>query len=388
MNTLRIISDKSRYVVAALLVAFSVFVPVMANAAQLEDRSIQLSSSTKSATSVSYGVEFTAPTAGAETIVLDFCKNSPLIGQTCDAPTGFSASGAGVSTSGYSLGSATASKVVVTKTVASTAGQTLNFTITGITNPSTSEDALYARILTYGTGDTAYTDGDTIGSPRDTGSVALAITDGIAVSGDVLESLTFCISGEAIDDGCVGGGASAPALTAPTLKLGKDLGNGVVALQSDEVSTGSVHTQITTNAASGAVVRLKSSATDCGGLVRAGATDNTTGCGIAPALLSDVLDADAGAKFGVKLATATNGTVSDGAYAAANANYNTSNYRMNYLSGNATGVTSVYGDDFLNTAGAPALNKNMELTFGAKAANNTPAGSYSAALSLIATGKF
>lgn len=88
MNTFRIISDKSRYVVAALLVAFSVFVPVFVSAAQLENRSIQLSNSTKSATGVTYNVEFTAPTAGAETIVVDFCRNSPLIGQTCAATRG------------------------------------------------------------------------------------------------------------------------------------------------------------------------------------------------------------------------------------------------------------------------------------------------------------
>lgn len=63
---------------------------------------------------------------------------------------------------------------------------------------------------------------------------------------------------------------------------------------------------------------------------------------------------------------------------------------MNFTTGAnpASGVTSTYGDQFLTTSGAPALNKNMTLTFGASAANNTPAGSYSADLSLIATGKF
>ena len=380
MNTLRIISDKSRYIVAALLVAFSVFVPMLASAAQLSERSIELSSSVNAATGVTYNVEFTAPTGGVETIVIDFCGNSPLIGQACTPPTGFVASGAGVSTSGYTLGSATPSKVVVDKTVASTGGDTLSFAVTGITNP-TSTGPLYARILTYIDGATAYTDGDTIGTPSDTGSVALSITDGIAVSGDVLESLSFCVAGEAIPDEC-----DLTGLDAPTLKLGDDMGNGVVALQSNNVSEGNVFTQISTNAVNGAVVRLKSNTTGCGGLLRAGPGTVPERCSIAPALLTDVLDADADAKFGVKVTAGTDSGDAEGAFQA-NANYNGTNFRMNYVDANS-GVTSTYGDEFLNTNDAPALYKNMQLTFGAKAANNTPAGSYSADLSLIATGKF
>jgi hypothetical protein len=61
---------------------------------------------------------------------------------------------------------------------------------------------------------------------------------------------------------------------------------------------------------------------------------------------------------------------------------------MGYVSGDATGVTSTYGDPILDTAGAPVNNMGMPLTFGASAANDTAAGLYSADLSLIATGKF
>jgi hypothetical protein len=61
---------------------------------------------------------------------------------------------------------------------------------------------------------------------------------------------------------------------------------------------------------------------------------------------------------------------------------------MNYVSGDATGVTSTYGDPILNTAGAPANNQNMPLTFAASINNNTPAGDYSATLGLIASGTY
>lgn len=383
MNTLRIISDKSRYVVAALLVAFSVFVPVMVNAAQLEDRSIEMSTSTKAATA-NYNIKFTAK-AGAGSAVIDFCDNSPLLGQSCGTSgvlAGFSLASATVGGGFTKDAASTATKLVVTGTIS--AG-TVTIPVTGVTNPS-SAGSIYARIVTYsGTGATAYVSA-TPGAHVDDGSVALSITDGIAVSGDVLESLSFCVSGAAIDDGC-----DTTGNPAPTLKLGEDMGNGVIALSPDTVSAKPVYTQITTNAVGGAIVSLKSSASDCGGLVRAGAADNAAGCGIKPALLADVFsDATTGkALFGVKTSTATDGTGGEGDYVPVG-NYGNTNYLMNFTSGAnpSTGVTSPYGDQFLTTSGAPAINKNMTLTFGAQAANNTPAGSYSASLSLIATGKF
>lgn len=397
MNTFRIISDKSRYVVAALLVAFSVFVPVMASAAQLTTRSVELSSSTKGATA-NYTVNFTAA-ADAGAVVVDFCSNSPLLGQECDAPGGLSLSAATVG-GGFTkdAGESTANKLVATGTIDVSTEDEISIPITGVVNPADA-GTIYARIVTYvdGTAAGAY-DSSTVyhatnnpnnpGTHIDDGSVAISITDGIAVSGDVLESLSFCVSGVAIDDGCET--STAPG-SAPTLKLGEDMGNGVVALSTEDVSSKPVYTQITTNAVGGAIVSLKSSASDCGGLVRAGAEDNEAGCGIKPALLADAFnDATTGkALFGVKTATATNGTGGEGAYVPVG-NYGNTNYLMNFTEGAnpSSGVTSPYGDQFLTTSGAPAINKNMTLTFGAQAANNTPAGSYSANLSLIATGKF
>jgi hypothetical protein len=43
---------------------------------------------------------------------------------------------------------------------------------------------------------------------------------------------------------------------------------------------------------------------------------------------------------------------------------------------------------FLETAGGPANNKNMMLTFGVGTSNSTPAGTYSTNLNLIAVGTF
>lgn len=376
MNTLRIISDKSRYVVAALLMAFSVLVPTLASADQVTERSIALSSSTKAASSVTYDVKFTAvQSAGA--FVVDFCTNSPLAGQSCTQPSGMVATSATTSASGVTMGTNTASKIIAVKSI--TAGEQVDVAFTGITNP-TDAGNLYARIFTFPNSTDAGSYTSTAIGPNvvDQGSVALYITDGVAVSADVLESLQFCVSGGELTANC--GGA-----TAPVLKLGEDTGNDIKALASNAVSTGVVYTQMTTNAVNGAVVRLKSS-NSCGGLMRVGATV----CDIAPALTSGVAEGEA--KFGVKLGTATAASGASNAIGTIrpflSSAYNTSTYALNYAANNATGVTSAYGDELLDTQDAPVNNQNMPLTFGASINDNTPAGTYSTNLSLIATGKF
>lgn len=310
------------------------------------------------------------------------------MGNNCNPPTGFNASSAASTTSGFTDVTGTTSKVVVVGTIG--AGANISVDITGIHNP-TSAGVLYARIVTFtdSTGANAYTSA-TPGTHIDEGGLALSITPTIGVSAAVLESMTFCVSGEAIAENCVGGGASAPALTAPTVKLGNTVG-GITVLDAGDVYTGTVNTQISTNAASGAIVSLKSNTTGCGGLVRAGAASNSAGCGIAPALATDITAGEA--KFGVRTGTAAGvGTKFNGTYrpfdGGSGAYYSNTVYKLNYASGDGTGVTSTYGDPFLDTNSAPVNNMGMALTFGASAANNTPAGNYSASLSLIATGKF
>jgi hypothetical protein len=359
----------------ALLLA--VVLPTIVGAAQLTERSIAVSSASKSATGVTYTIKFKSATA-AVGAVIDFCKNTPLVGEACTAPTGFttaSATGTGV----VSLAPDAPNTVEVTQAIS--AGAETTITIGGITNPSET-GPFYARIVTYSNGNLSnYQDPENLGSGVvDQGSASIIITDSIGVSGAVLESMTFCVSGQAISDNCAG-------TSSPTLKLGEQTGD-IIALTPGVLSTGSIYTQITTNSASGAIVSLKSNTTGCGGLVRAGATN----CDIAPAMASDIVDNDTSAKFGVKTATVAGGTGTFQPYdptpLTPNPYYSSSVFKMNYIIGDATGVTSTFGDPFLDTAGAPATNKNMTLNFGATVTNQTPAGLYSADLSLIATGKF
>lgn len=364
----------SLLVIVALLCA--VTAPALTLAAQLTERSIALTSASVDATDVTYDIHFTAAGA-ADAFVIDFCSNTPLIGETCDAPDDFDASGATSATVGFTDVSALdANTVVVTGTIA--AEDEVVVALDGVDNPSVA-GPVYARIVTYDT-DThadAY-DSENLGTGNvDEGSIAVSITPTIGVSGSVLESMTFCVSAAAITTDC---GTTTP----PVLKLGETVGD-VVALVSSEVSDGSIYTQMSTNAVSGAVVRLKSNTTGCGGLRRAGAP---TACNITPALNTGISAGEA--KFGVKTAATTNtgsnpiGTLQP----VSGSGYNNSTYALNYVAGNATGVTSEFGDPFLDTNNAPANNKNMQLTFGASVSSSTPAGQYSADINLIATGKF
>lgn len=347
-------------VVAAIAPGLTAFV----SAAQIENRSIALSSAAASATNVSYDINFTA-TQAAGAFTVEFC-DSPVIGTACAPVTGFTAAGANVSTASATDGfSAAGTATKVTVEGAMTAGP-VQVELVGINNP-TQVSNLYARIISYADG-TAATAGTT---PLDTGSVALAFTDKIGVSAAVPETMSFCVSGQTIAADCGG------TITAPSVKLGETVGTQV-ALVAGTVSKASIYSQISTNAANGAVVNLKSNATDCGGLIRAGAP---TKCDIGPA--SSGIDGSV-ALFGVKVTGAAQ--TASGIFQAVGG-YAT-DYHMGFTIGNTAGVTSTYGDEVLNTDGKPANNQNATLEFGATVTNSTPAGLYTADLSLIATGKF
>ncbi len=377
-----IISKRLLYGVSALLVALGVIiVPSLASADALAERSIQPSSASISAaaTSVQYTVRFTAETAAGAVVVL-FCDNSPVVTEDCDAPTGMSVAGAAAGTGVTSVASATANRINATATVSDTGETSLNFT--GLTNPTVA-GTIYARILTFvdGTAAGAYVVGTNPPAIIDSGAVAMYFDESVNVYGTVLETLSFCVSGAAIAADCTG-------VVAPNVRLGEEVTTGVYALNSGALSTGTLHTQISTNAASGAVVRLKSSAS-CGGLMLAG----TSTCPIEAALGTTVAAGEA--KFGVRTGTAVDaaggalvGTLRP--YANPTAFYDNTNYKFNYSSTNPTteGVTSTWGDPFLDTNNEPATNVNMPLTFAASVTSQTPAGLYSTDLSMIAVGKF
>lgn len=362
-------------VVAAIAPGLTAFV----SADQLATRSITLSSASAKATGVNYDVNFTSVKA-AGAFVIEFCTDSPVIGVSCAAPVGFNASSVevGTGTTGTFTATGTANKIVAVGTIA--AASPVHVEFTGITNPD-SPTNLFARIVSYDTetNANAYTSTN-IGSDtvvKDTGSVALKITDNIGVSAAVPETMSFCVSGQTIAADCGG------TITAPSVQLGEEVSGpgSTKALVAGTVSKASIYSQISTNAANGAVVNLKSNAAGCGGLLIAG---DPSKCYIGPATVAGIDGSTA--LFGVKVTGTTQSA--SGIFQAAGS-YNGTNYYMGYNPvGESTGVTSTYGDEVLNTNNKPANNQNATLEFGATITNSTPAGLYSADLSLIATGKF
>lgn len=363
--------------IGAVVFAMAVLLlPTIVAASQLTERSFTLSSSSAAATNVSYEVTFTS-VGSAGAFVVDFCSNTPVIGQPCTPPTGLSVASVSSATAGFTdVADLDTNTLRVTGTVP--AATEITVALDGINNP-TSAGVMYARIVTYDTPTNAnsYTSIGLGSGSVDDGGAALSITDSIGVSGAVLETMTFCVSGDIISADCSG-------TQAPVITLGETTGD-ITALSSSAVSTGTIYTQISTNAARGAVISLKSGAIGCGGLIR---SSDTSACDIVAAGTNDITAGQA--RFGVKAAAASDtGTDPNGILqTVTGSGYNDTSFTLNYVIGDALGITSTFGDPFLDTDGAPANNKNMALTFGASISNSTPAGLYSADLSLIASGKF
>jgi hypothetical protein len=277
----------------------------------------------------------------------------------------------------------------------------------------------------------------------DNGSIALSITDAIGVNAAVLESLTFCAASVAITANCANASSNLPSLT---------LGEGTPkALTSSTLSTGDIYTQLSTNAVNGAVVRIKSGNTNCSGLALNGGatcaiaaagttgtftagtakfglfvnptTGSNTGTGTialtsgsatvtgtstnwvaSPTVkVGDTIWTNGGKAYTVQSidsdtqitltgnASATESTAAYtygfGTYRVYNGGGTYSDTANTYRLDDAS-VKGTYGDTLLDTNGGVVNGGNIKLTFGASISNTTPAGKYSNAYSLIATGTF
>lgn len=357
-----------------------------------------------SGTTVSYELKFnvasTSDSIGG--IVVDFCSNSALPFDTCTAPTGFNSNyasntvanqanmGAGAFSVDTSATSEGANRIFLTRATAATMptnSTTLatidigNGTTSGFTNPSGTPGTFYARIYLYPTQTAAraHVPATDDGNSSEFGGVAMSTANVITITARVQEQLIFCVSAAAPTANC--GGTSLPSL-----QIGHTSGGSALIIDSTAVNTANAYLQLSTNAVSGATVRMHSSTT-CGGL----SSDGGTTCGIPPS-----------ASGAATPATITAGTPAFGMYVGASnvvgggsgtitpdPNYNdgtSTHYGMDSTS-SGTNVTTTYGDSIASCS-APISDVNSPLTFAATAANSTAAGLYSANLSLVATGKF
>jgi hypothetical protein len=371
MQSLTIILKRKLYFVAAVMLTAAVTLPNIlvghASAALLTSRYIEMETSTPSASGQQYEIGFTIATAATDisSIVVDFCAESPLIGDSnCTLPTGMTI---GTTVSAETLPANWTADIQNTHELhltsdapadVSATGYTL--TIDGFTNSST-EGTFYARILTYDSdadGD-GYTsdDPDAVGAHIDDGGVALSTVEKIDISAAVLETLTFCTSAAVPGDDC-------SPIDSPDLTLGS---GSPAALSTSAVDTGTLYFQLSSNATNTTTVRL------AGDTLESGSNNIDAAGGTASAIVAGTEE------FGLRLGTESGVGTNSGTITKVAPYDDATNYGFD-----TTATTSVYGDIIATSAGGIA-NRNMQLIFAATIGNATVAGNYTTELSLIAT---
>lgn len=275
----------SALAVAALLLLASL-VPVLVQRKAsayglLTAREIRMSSSVTGASTagqdVTYLVRATTPlTATIGSIAIEFCSNSPIIGDSCTAPAGMDINEAGLAIANQTGittwtatadASSTANIVVLTRTAASFTAGTFTFEMgaggasDGITNPTTTNTTFYARILTFldedddangcsGVDDSAvcYPTTAISGNSTDAGGIAMSTAAQITVTAKVQERLTFCVYTSAVNF------TDCAAVSGTAVTLGDT--NGVLADTGPFVDINTKY-NVSTNASSGVSIRAK-----------------------------------------------------------------------------------------------------------------------------------
>jgi hypothetical protein len=323
--------------------------PSIANAAQLTERSLTLTSSAASAVTT-YKFAFkpgTSTTVGA--VKFELCT-SPLENVSCTTPGGASQAAAasltlGGQIAGFTLGTGTppaptAQTVWITNGTPQslTAGTASTVQYSSVTNPNTTNQTFYARITTY-----AASNGTT---EVDYGAVAVSTANQVTVSANVQESLTFCVYTGA---NCAAGGS--------TVNLGVGTDN---VLSTSSPSGGVSKMDADTNATTGyAITYITTSPGGTGGTACAGSLSSSNDC------ITD---------FG-----GTAGTFAGSGSGAVSSPYNTvDNFAFQ---GGLTPRT-------VGSSSGPTLSNTYNVAYAAQAGSTTKPGSYSAVFTWVCTGTF
>lgn len=408
-------------VIASVLVVASILPLLRPQKAEaygsITSRKITMSSSaTGSAAAgqdVTYEVSFNVATDAQDIsgVVVDFCSNTPIIGDSCTAPTGFDLNitnlainiSSGLTGFTKDTGDSDANTLVFTNAVTPYnpgAAAPQVFTLgtgavsDGVTNPTNSNTTFYARIITFTTAagaenyDSATPGPGNVNNPGaeppviDAGGIALSTAAQIVVTSKVQERLFFCVYTTGVGNNCT-------TKSGTTVTLGDT--NGVLDPTGPYVDKSAKYS-ITTNASGGAVIRLKgvtltsgSNTIDAIGgtpVASAATTEQFGFCTYQSAgsgLTADpVYDGDS---VGSNPADCTGTTQSAGTGTTGGAGTTDFAYDTS-----GSGTTSTYGDDIASKIAGDYSTGTM--VFIGNISNTTEAGIYTTTLTFVATGTY
>lgn len=446
-NVLQSLARANVVVTSAVIAAASLLPALMlsspASGAQLGDRFIDMSANQTSEGSgrvgtapggagddVTYRVSFELSSAHTDldAIIIDFCSNSPIVGDTCTAPAGFNLDDANlafteVSTelnANWAIDTtfSNANTLLLTDPVgtgdAMAGTETIIFDLgsaaadDGITNPS-DPGTFYARIVTYDDDTIADgytdTDPDVDGAHIDDGGIALSVTNELTITARVQEVLQFCIGTE-VDSATAGftgiAGDDCSDIDGTDIDLGVVDSNSVQRTSDVDIANNG-YAMIRTNALNGAVMYYKAeqeaglSNGGAGTLRQAGLDDCTTiasvGNGCFNSAGGDITNpAQSAIAAGTELfgMTLTNlSTAAGGATAnlSCDAAYDgDDSCGAGAAVGYAWDPTGAF--DTIATSSGPADDEMVQIEFAATASPTTPTGLYTVTANFVATATF
>jgi len=171
---------------------FPLLMPITAHAAQLQQRTLALSSNLANATNVTYAIGFSGQSGGiVGSIRLQLCTENPFPGTPCTAPSDLDMRSATLVSQTNMTGftvvtSATPNEVTLSRAALMATPGISTYVLQGIINPSQT-GTIYGRLETFASSDTT-------GPSHDSGGLAISISpSGVQIQTYVPPFLIFCI---------------------------------------------------------------------------------------------------------------------------------------------------------------------------------------------------
>lgn len=368
-----------RVLVSAVVVFASVSVALQqtqtASAAQITARSLllQANGTTGGATIggvVNHIFTFTVPTTGnVGSIKFEYCTTASVA--TCVMPTGLKTDATNPTTlsaqsgaTGFTLVNTTNGAPYITRTAASvTGGTVLSYTLSAVTNPTTTAQTFFVRMTTY----TAASLG---GSVVDTGSVAAATTNQITLTGTMPESLIFCVGATVSTTAGIPDCSTATAGNVTFNQL----------FSPTDTATATSQMAASTNAVAGYSITVN------------GVT-LTSGANTIPAMGTSTTGVRGTGQFGLnlKLNTTSTSTIAVGIEVAASPNGTSLRGQASTGYDTVDSFKFVTGDSVAksdNTVAGPTNAQIFTASYIVNVAGNQASGTYTTTLTYICTGTF